>query len=145
MAKHEALGAFVGDWWAEGTSYGGDGQSPDTPHAGASPWRSTHRAEWYSGGFFVVQDERANGPFHTLSLLGWDRDDGRYFARTIENHGFCRDYTVTRDGARWIFSGPEERAVHAFSDDGRTQTIRWERRVGGAWLPLCDRVARRVE
>lgn len=70
--RSELLSPFLGDWWAEGTSYGGDDQSPDKPHAGASPWRSTHTARWHSGGYFLVQDERANGPFDTLMVIGWD-------------------------------------------------------------------------
>ena len=88
---HEKLGIFLGDWHAVGTSYGGDQQSSDTPHAGATPWSSIHSARWHSGDYFIVQDERANGPFDTLSLMGWDAEAGRYFARSIENHGFARD------------------------------------------------------
>ena len=144
MAQHEALSIFLGDWHAEGTVYGGDAQTVDNPRGGASPWTSIHTARWHSGEFFVVQDERANGPFDTLSLLGWDPDANRYFARTIENHGFCRDYTLTEDGDVWTFSGDQERATHTFSADGRTQTIAWERLLDGTWLPLCDRVATRI-
>ena len=144
MQPHEALQPFIGDWHAEGTVYGGDQQSVDHPHGGSSPWTSIHTARWHSGGYFVVQDERANGPFDTLSLLGWDAAAERYFARTIENHGFCRDYTLTVAGNTWTFSGELERATHDFSADGRTQTVVWERLIDGAWLPLCDRVAARI-
>jgi hypothetical protein len=144
MGEHEALAVFLGDWYAEGTSYGGDDQTPDNPRAGASPWRSVHSARWHSGQFFVVQDEHANGPFDTLSFLGWDAEAERYFSRSIENHGFSRDYTLSVDGATWTFSGNWERATYRFSDSGDTQTIAWERKRGGAWLPLCDRVATRV-
>ena len=93
---HKKLAVFLGDWHAEGTSYGGDEQSSANPHAGATPWRSIHSARWHSGDYFIVQDERANGPFDTLSLMGWDAEAGRYFAWSIENHGFARDYTLTR-------------------------------------------------
>lgn len=144
MAEHEALAVFIGDWYAEGTSYGGDDQSPDNPHTGACPWRSTHSARWHSGGFFVVQDERANGPFDTLAFLGWDGGAGRYFGRSIENHGFARDYTLTVDGSTWTFAGDHERATCVFDDRGDTQTISWEWRPRGDWLPLCDRVATRI-
>ena len=82
MAEHEELAVFLGDWHAEGTSYGGDEQSLDNPRVGASPWNSVHSARWHSGNYFIVQDERANGPFDTLSLMGWDAEAGRYFART---------------------------------------------------------------
>ena len=142
---HELLTAFLGDWHAEGTSYGGDQQSPENPRAGATPWRSIHSARWHSGEYFVVQDERANGPFDTLSLMGWDAEANRYFVRTIENHGFARDYTMTVDGRTWTLTGAHERATHEFSEDGRTQEISWEWKPDREWLPLCDRTAHRVD
>jgi hypothetical protein len=135
---------FLGDWHAEQASYGGDDQSPQNPHANSAPWRSIHSARWHSGEFFKVQDERANGPFHTLSLLGWDSDAGRYFARTIENHGFARDYALTVDGHTWTLTGNHERAAIASSEDGRTQEIFWEWKPAETWLPLCDRTAHRI-
>ncbi len=142
---HEKLGIFLGDWHAVGTSYGGDQQSSDTPHAGATPWSSIHSARWHSGDYFIVQDERANGPFDTLSLMGWDAEASRYFVRSIENHGFARDYTMTVDGPTWTLTGEHERATHRFSDDGRTQNISWEWKPAEEWLPLCDRTAHRVD
>ena len=141
---HEKLAAFLGDRHAQGTSYGGDEQSSDNLHAGATPWTSVHSARWHSGEYFIVQDERANGPFDTLSVLGWDADAGRYFARTVENHGFARDYSMTVDGDSWALAGEHERATFTFSDDGRTQAISWEWKPAGHWLPLCDRTAHRV-
>ena len=72
---HRKLSVFLGDWHAAGTSYGGEQQSADNPHAGATPWTSVHSARWHTGEYFAIQDERANGPFHTLSLLGWDADE----------------------------------------------------------------------
>ncbi len=143
--RSELLSPFLGDWWAEGTSYGGADQSPDKPHAGASPWRSTHTARWHSGGYFLVQDERANGPFDTLMVIGWDSEAERFFARSFENHGFSRDYTVTFDGPTVTLDGGHERARYTFDDAGDTQTIAWQWRRGNDWLPLCDRVAHRVD
>ena len=145
MDKREALAAFLGDWHAEGTSYGGKDQSASNPHAGATAWRSNHTARWHSGEYFVVQDERANGPFDTLSLLGWDAEDERYFARSVENHGFARDYTMTVEDQTWTLTGEHERATYAFSVDGLTQDISWEWKPGDTWLPLCDRTATRID
>lgn len=142
---HAKLAAFLGDWHAEGTSYGGDDQTTQNPHAGATPWSSIHSARWHSGDYFVVQDERANGPFDTLSLLGWDSEAGRYFVRTIENHGFARDYTMTADGMTWTLTGEHERATFTFSEDGKTQEIAWEWKPADDWLPLCDRTAQRID
>jgi hypothetical protein len=144
MEIHEALAVFLGDWHAEGTSYGGEAQSPSNPHAGATPWRSHHTARWHSGEYFVVQDERANGPFDTLSLMGWDAEDERYFVRSVENHGFARDYTLTAEGRIWTLTGEQERAQYTFSEDGRTQEISWEWKPADNWLPLCDRTAVRI-
>lgn len=78
-------------------------------------------------------------------MLGVDPKTQRYFARSIENHGFYRHYDVANDGRIWTFSGELERARIAVSSDGRTQTITWEWKPHGTWLPLCDRVARRLD
>lgn len=135
--EHKALAIFIGDWSAEGTAYGADRQG--------SPWRSVHSACWHSGEFFVVQDERANGPFDTRSFLGWDQDRGTYFSWSVENHGFAREYLVAVDGDVWTFAGDQERATITFSDDGRKQTHHWEFRPEGDWITLCDRIATRVD
>ena len=135
--QHRALSAFLGEWHAEGTAYGSDGR--------ASPWRSIHIARWHTGEHFIVQDERANGPFNTMSFLGWDPDRQTYFSWSIENHGFAREYLLTRDGLTWTFAGPSERATVSFSGRGHIQTHHWEQRLADDWIPLCDRVATRVE
>lgn len=140
----DRLAVFLGDWHAEGTSYGGEDQSPDNLHAGATPWSSIHSARWHSGDYFIVQDERANGPFDTLSLMGWDAEAGRYFARSIENHGFARDYSMTIEGRSWTLTGERERATYEFTEGGRSQEISWEWKPGEEWLPLCDRTAHRI-
>lgn len=94
MNKHEALSVFLGDWNAEGSNHDGDKRSP---------WSSVHSARWHSGDVFVVQDERANGPVDTSSLLGWDHDAGRSFARTTENHGFRQTIRWERCvGDNWV-------------------------------------------
>ena len=146
-AQHDALRVFLGEWRASGQSFGDPGQRKDRPREKVTPWTSTHTGRWYSGEFFLIQDERAQvgGPFDTLSILGWDDAAGRYFARSFENHGYSRDYAVERQGRVWTFSGDHERARIELSEDGRTQTIAWEWRPEDGWLPLCDRVATKVD
>lgn len=146
--KHRALAAFLGQWRAEGRSYGSPHQPADDPMSAAEPWASTHSAMWHTGEFFLVQDERAvigGKTFDTLSVLGVDARTGGYFARTFENHGFYRHYDVVVDGRVWTVTGELERARIEFSEDGRTQTISWEWRPSERWLPLCDRVAHRED
>jgi hypothetical protein len=145
-AHHDALEVFLGTWEAEGQSFGGS--DPDAPNPRENPtrWTSTHNARWHTGKFFVIQDEHAqvDGPFDTLSIMGWDNDAGRYFARTFENHGFYRDYDLTVEGNVWAIRGKTERARIEFSADGKRQTVAWEWRPKDKWLPLCDRVATKL-
>ena len=143
-SREGALVVFIGDWKAEGISFGDNQQSRDNPRAGRSPWLSVHSALWHSGEFFVIQDERASGPFNTLSVMGVDDKTGQYFASSFENHGFHRHYDVSFEGNTWTFSGDSERARYIFSEDGQRQTITWEWKPNDEWLPLCDRVAVKV-
>ena len=148
-ARHEALSVFLGRWTARGTSYGGTDQTGGDPRANGEAWVSTHEATWHTGGFFLVHDERADiagRRFDTLGVMGVG-DDGAYFSRGFENHGYYRDYQVTRDGDTWRFEGPTERATITFEAGGRRQAVTWEWKPAGpagAWLPLCDRTAERV-
>jgi hypothetical protein len=147
-ALPDALGAFLGTWHATGSACGGRRQTREAPRANPSPWTSTHSAYWHTGGFFLVQDERASvddGPFDTLSILGVDPDTGGGFLRSFENHGFQRCYALRVEGRVWTLDGAQERARIELSADGRTQNIHWEWRPQDGWLPLCDRVAVRVD
>ena len=141
------MNAFLGRWKGEGTSYGGTDQSGD-PKANGESWESEHDGRWHTGQFFLVQDERARvggKPFDTLSIIGVDAATGEYFAQSFENHGFERRYRLSKDGDRWTIDGEHERANITFRDSGRTQDIVWEWKPEGEWLPLCDRVARRID
>jgi hypothetical protein len=146
--QHEALAVFLGRWTATGNSFGTPKQTVDDPKGSPERWTSTLTATWYSGEFFLVQDERAisgANPFDTISVMGVDAKTDRYFARAFENHGFYRHYDVSRAGRVWTFTGETERARIEFSEDGRQQMITWEWRPGDRWLPLCDRVAIRQD
>jgi hypothetical protein len=46
-SAHKLLDAFIGDWHAEGTSYG-DHQDAADPRAGSMPWVSDESYEWLS-------------------------------------------------------------------------------------------------
>lgn len=145
---HDALAVFLGEWRAQGTSYGYTDQGGSDPRANGVPWTSQHTGRWHTGEYFLIQDERARpggDVFDTLSIMGVDPETGSYFARCFENHGYYRNYAVTREGATWQLSGKLERASIVFSENNRKQTISWEWRPKGEWLPLCDRIAQRVD
>lgn len=145
--EHDRLSVFLGDWRAEGKSYGGPDQAMDDPKSKAEPWTSAHTGRWHTGEFFLIQDEKAVigfNPFDTISFMGVDAGTGHYFARTFENHGFYRHYDLAVDGQVWTLTGESERARITFSEDNRTQTIMWEWYRDTKWLPLCDRIAVRV-
>jgi Protein of unknown function (DUF1579) len=144
---HAALSVFLGEWRAEGTSFGGTDQSGSDPKANGVPWVSKHTARWHTGDFFLIQDERAQldgEAFDTISIMGAEPGTDGYFARTFENHGFYRHYDLSVDHRTWVLKGKTERARTVFSADGQTQTISWEWLRVGKWLPLCDRIASRV-
>ncbi|MEZ5649923.1 MAG: hypothetical protein R3E87_05175 [Burkholderiaceae bacterium] len=146
--KSTELDVFVGEWHATGMSYGGADQSEAEPRANGVPWVSEHSAYWYTGEFFLVQDERARPGGATLDMLwilGWDARLNRLFARTFENHGYYRDYDVQHQGDTWVIAGATERATIEFRNGNREQVIAWEWKPNGTWLPLCDRIAIRVD
>jgi hypothetical protein len=145
---HRALEVFLGKWRAEGTSYGSPDQDEREPKGNGVPWKSTLEGRWHTGDFFLVQDEKARPGgevFDTLSIMGVDAQTGRYFARSFENHGFYRNYVVERDGNVWTLTGDTERARIELRNGNREQVITWEWRPKGRWLPLCDRVATRID
>lgn len=147
-ARHEALSVFLGEWKAEGTSYGETEQPSDDPKRNGAAWTSTHTGRWHSGEFFLIQDEKARPGgeiFDTLSVMGVDPQTGKYFARSFENHGFYRHYEVTVNDKVWTFTGEHERARIEFSADNRKQMIVWEWKPKDKWLPLCDRTATRID
>ena len=147
-SAHDALSVFLGNWRAEGISFGGTDRSGADPKANGVPWISTHNARWHTGDFFLIQDERAQiggKAFDTLGIMGVEPGDNGHFARTFENHGFQRHYALSVDDRIWLLEGETERARTVFDAAGNTQTITWEWLQGGKWLPLCDRVARRVQ
>lgn len=147
-SAHDALSVFLGEWRAEGKSFGGTDQSGTDPKVNGVTWVSTHTARWHTGSFFLIQDERATiggTAFDTLSVMGVEPDDKGHFARTFDNHGFYRHYDVSVDGRTWLLKGKTERAHTIFKGDGTMQTITWEWMQNGKWLPLCDRVATRVD
>jgi Protein of unknown function (DUF1579) len=146
-AAHERLQVFIGNWYAEGDSYA-VGQTQDNPRGAIQNWVSDETFEWLPGNFFVMQrwDARTGAnPFQGTAIISWDDGNQHYMTRSYENHGFVRDYVTRVDDKTWTFTGDTERARVEFTEDGNTQNITWEwRQPGEAWLPLCDRVARRV-
>lgn len=145
--KHKALSAFLGTWTSRGTSYGGTDQSGNDPKANGEPWLGTCEGRWHTGSFFLVQDERVDiggARFDTLSVMGVD-EDGDYFARSFENHGFQRHYKVRRAGNEWTILGETERATIKFTENDKKQEVHWEWKPENKWLPLCDQVVEKID
>lgn len=146
-AAHERLQAFVGKWHAEGDSYAVS-QKEDDPRGATEKWVSDETVEWLPGKFFVAQRWNAMTGAHEFkgtAIISYDPKAGHYMTRSYENHGFIRDYVTRVDGDVWTFTGDAERARIEFADGGSKQVIAWEWRLDGkTWLPLCDRIAKRV-
>jgi Protein of unknown function (DUF1579) len=146
-AEHRLLKVFVGKWHAEGASYA-DGQQADDPLASAVPWVSDESYEWLPGDFFVLHrwDAMAGArAFKGMEVIGYDTNQGAYFTRLFDNAGNHPEYIGELKGHVWNFSEMLTRATISVSADGNNMHFNWEwRKLGSAWLPLCDRMAVRV-
>lgn len=147
-AAHKRLKVFVGKWSANGDSYG-DGQQADDPRASAVPWTSEESYQWLPGGFFLLHQWDANVGeriFSGTEILGYDEAKGHYFTRFFDNGGNHLDYSAEVDGNVWTFSEPQTRATVTVGGRGKRMTFKWEwRKSGSKWLPLCDRLASRID
>lgn len=141
--KHKALDVFLGRWAARGISYGNTDESGPDPKSNGKIWLSMHEGRWHAGSFFFVQEEQADisgDRFDTLSIMGVG-EDGAYFARSFENHGFYRHYEITRDSDSWRLSGPTERSTIRFTGGNPKQVSAWEWKREDEWVSFCDRTA----
>ncbi|HZH97219.1 MAG TPA: DUF1579 family protein [Flavisolibacter sp.] len=141
------LEVFIGKWHAEGTSYAG-GQDQNDPYASAAPWTSEESYEWLPGNFFVLHKWNAKAGdtvFIGTEIIGYDKSEKKFFTNFFDNAGFHPVYQATFEDNIWYFSEPNTKAQVTINDKD-TITFNWEwRNEGSDWLPLCDRVARRVE
>jgi hypothetical protein len=146
-SSHRQLDAFIGKWHAEGASYA-DGQQAADPLASAVPWRSNESYEWLPGGFFVLHRWDAmigERVFKGTQILGFDGNEGGFFTRLFDNAGNHPEYHAEVVGDTWTFTDKSTRATVTIANDGNEMRFNWEwREDGEKWLPLCDRVARRV-
>ena len=142
------LDVFIGKWHAEGQSYG-DGQQKDNPYASAVPWISDESYEWLPGNFFILHSWNAklgDSDFIGTEIIGYDEKEGGFFSRFFDNSGFHPDYKATVDGNVWNFSESSSRAKVTVDDGKNEMTFNWEwRKEGSNWLPLCDRIAIRIQ
>lgn len=142
------LGVFIGKWHAEGQSYG-NGQHNDKPYLSAVPWISDESYEWLPGNFFILHSWDAklgDSVFIGTEIIGYDEKEGGFFTRFFDNSGFHPEYKVTVEGNTWNFTEPSSRAKVTVDNDENKMTFNWEwRKEDKDWLPLCDRVAIRIQ
>ncbi|MEP6713210.1 MAG: DUF1579 family protein [Ferruginibacter sp.] len=142
------LDVFVGKWHAEGKSYA-DGQQKDNPLASAVPWISDETYEWLPGNFFLLHRWNAKAgvrEFIGTEIIGYDKKEGSFFTHFFDNSGFNPNYKATVDGNVWKFTEPSSRVKLTVDDDKNKMTFNWEwRQEDNDWLPLCDRVATRIQ
>jgi len=140
----ELLSVFVGNWHAEGDSYG-DHQSEDYPYASAVRWVSDESYEWMSGNYFLIHRWQASvgaQTFKGLEIMGYDVARKEFFTRMFDNGGSATKYKVINKDDTWKFSEPFTRSSVLFSDNNNLMTFQWQwRHEGSDWLPLCNRKA----
>lgn len=146
--EYQPLAVFVGHWQVEGKSYG-EGQDAQHPYRSAVQWKSQESYEWLAGGFFLLQHWDAqvgDKSFSGLGIMGFDEEQGGYFANTFDNGGHHPTYQLRVVEDTWTFTGEAQRAQVIVGDGGHKMTFHWEWTTDGvSWLPLCDRTAIRID
>ena len=141
-AAHKRLEVFIGDWHAEGTSYG-DRQDAADPRAAGVPWTSDESYEWLPGNLFVLHRwEALAGEFKGAEIMGYDEAEGGYFTRMFDNAGHHPDYRASVDGDVWSFTEAQTRATVTVQDGGGKMTFHWEWKKGGRKLAAVVRSGR---
>jgi hypothetical protein len=141
----DKLQAFIGKWHAEGKSYG-EVQDLQDPKKSAVPWISDETYVWLPGNHFVLHKWEAKTgqkSFIGTEILGYDETKMQFFTRFFDNAGFHPSYDAYLNDEIWHFVEPNTRAKIIINDPD-TMTFHWEWKKDGTWLPLCDRIARRV-
>jgi len=140
------LKVFVGNWHAEGKSYA-EGQDKSKPYASAVAWTSDESYEWLPGNFFLLHKWNAKAGdriFIGTEIIGYDEAEKTFFTNFFDNAGFHPVYMANFADNIWNFTEPNTKAKVTINDKD-TITFNWEWRNGdNDWLPLCDRVARRI-
>jgi len=148
QAALNKLDVFIGKWHAEGQSYG-DGQQKGNPYASIVPWISDEIYGWLPGNFFILHNWNAklgDRNFIGSEIIGYDEKEGGYFSHFFDDSGFHPYYKATVDGNVWKFTESSSRAKVTVDDDKNKMTFNWEwREVDSNWLPLCDRIATRIQ
>ena len=147
-AAHRRLNVFIGNWHAEGTSYG-DGQDVAHQRAAGAPWTSDESYEWLPGKFFILHRWDAMAGKHEFKgaeIIGYDEAKASYFTRLFDNAGNHPEYRASVDGDVRNFKEPQTRATVTVQGGGSKMSFKWEWKNGGSdWLPLCDQVASRTQ
>ena len=148
QAALKKLDVFIGKWHAEGQSYA-EGQQKDNPLASAVPWTSDESYKWLPGNFFILHKWDAklgDNAFIGTEIIGYDEKKGVFFTHFFDNAGFHPEYKATVDVNVWNFTEPSSRAKVTVDNDKNKMTFHWEwRKEDNDWLPLCDRVATRIQ
>jgi hypothetical protein len=135
--EQELLKLFLGAWNVEGHN------APSAPDAEGDAVTGRDVFELLPGGFFIQghwDHTFASGVVFTgIAMLGYDPDEGSFFAHHYDNLGYPRRYPVTYNDRVFTYTGQYERATIVFSPDGQRMIQTWEMSDDGEnWRPLCE-------
>jgi hypothetical protein len=138
--EHRRLDVFVGQWTAEGRAASGTSDTFENT-------TQQHTYEWLAGGFHLLHrwaGHVGNRASHGIEVIGYDPATDSYDVLFFDSDGWARIYQARARDRVWTFTGPRERCLIMFGDDGNTMTVHWDRSPDGAtWEPLCDTKATR--
>ena len=125
-AAHRRLEVFIGDWHAEGMSYG-DGQIAAKPRAAGVAWTSDESYEWLTGNFFVLHQWDAQigtRKFKGVEIMGYDAAVSGYFKRMFDNAGHHLVYRAGVSSRVWSLAEAQTRATVTVQDGGNKMTFK---------------------
>jgi hypothetical protein len=140
------LNVFIGSWHAEGTSYG-EGQDVNNPEASGVRWVSDETYEWLPGNFFVLHKwdaKTGSSLFIGTEIIGYDETEKQFYSYFFDDSGNHPIYTGTVENNQWNFFEKDTKAKITINSDD-TITFNWEwKHDGSDWLPLCNRIAKKI-
>jgi len=143
LPVYERLNVFAGKWKMEGDQFASD-FGPGAKVSGIEDF------EWLPGEKFLVhrlEGKLGDNDMAFIEIIGYDAAKQTCSIDTFYNNGIKKSWNLheTHPGT-WVITGDwphkdkvaKVRSTIKFSDDGKSNTAKWESLSGETWQPFWD-------